>query len=116
LIDAVGPDRMAEVGHAMGLQNLNPAPGMYGLPLTLGANEVTLLDLTTAYHTILNDGVYANTRAVLKATDGLGNVIQVEPPTEYEQVLNPDAAYQVTSILADREARAPAFGINSILN
>jgi membrane carboxypeptidase/penicillin-binding protein PbpC len=46
LLDAVGVDRMVEVGRAMGLRSLSDEPGRYGLPLTLGAAEVTLLDLT----------------------------------------------------------------------
>jgi len=116
LVDAVGPDRMAQVGNAMGLKNLSTSPGMYGLPLTLGANEVTLLDLTTAYHTILNHGAHIDTRSVLEATDGQGNPVQVEEPQVTTQVISPDAAYNVTSILSDPQARAPAFGINSILN
>ncbi|MGL4651337.1 MAG: transglycosylase domain-containing protein, partial [Caldilineaceae bacterium] len=116
LLDQVGPDRMATVGYAMGLKTLSTQKGAYGLPLTLGANEVTLLDLTTAYHTIQNNGQYAPYQAVLSATDALGRPVNLEPQQAPTPVLSPAAAYQVTSVLSDRDARAPMFGVNSILN
>ncbi len=115
LIDAVGPDRMAQMGNAMGLSTLATTPGIYGLPLTLGANEVTLLDLTTAYHTLRNDGAYVPPRTILAATDPLGNPVQIESLATPRQVLKPEAAFQVTSILSDNKAREPAFGVNTPL-
>lgn len=114
LLDALGVPRMVEVGRALGLLSLSPDPNLYNLPLTLGANEVTLLDLATAYHSILNQGRYAPYKAILAVTDGLGNPLPL-PEHEPVQVVSPEAAYQVTSILSDNEARAPVFGVNSQL-
>jgi penicillin-binding protein 1C len=115
LIDAVGPDRMAQIGNAMGLTTLATTPGIYGLPLTLGANEVTLLDLTTAYHTLRNEGAYVPSRTILAATDPLGNPVQIETQASPVQAIKPEAAFQVTSILSDNKAREPAFGVNTPL-
>lgn len=115
LIAALGPDRMAQVGQQMGIKTLSAEPGMYGLPLTLGANEVTLLDLSTAYHTLRNEGAYVTNRAVLQATDARGRTVKIEDDPEPKQVISADAAFQVTSILSDGEARAPMFGVNTPL-
>ena len=114
LLDALGVPRMVEIGRALGLLSLTGDPESYNLPLTLGANEVTLLDLTTAYHSILEQGRYTPYRALLEVTDGLGNLLEL-PQHEPVQVVSPDAAYQVTSILSDNDARAPTFGTNSAL-
>ena len=37
-------------------------------------------------------------------------------PQEGEQVIRPEHAYLITSILSDNQARAPMFGTNSVLN
>jgi penicillin-binding protein 1C len=115
LLDAVGVDRMVEVGRAMGLRSLSDEPGRYGLPLTLGAAEVTLLDLTTAFHTLLNYGFYMPNRSILAATNAQGNELNLDPPESAQQVISPQAAYQVTSMLSDNDARRPMFGANSKL-
>ncbi|HXF60409.1 MAG TPA: transglycosylase domain-containing protein, partial [Caldilineaceae bacterium] len=58
LLDALGVPRMLEMARAMGVHSLNQDSSWYGLSLTLGGGEVTLLDLTTAYHTLAAGGVY----------------------------------------------------------
>lgn len=115
LLDALGVDRMVEIVRDMGLLSLSDEPGRYGLPLTLGANEVTLLDLTTAFHTLLNNGSYVPNRAILAAVDAQGNRLDLEPVEPPQQAISPEAAFQVTSILSDNEARSPMFGANSKL-
>jgi penicillin-binding protein 1C len=115
LLDAVGVARMLEGARAMGLNSLTRDTSWYGLSLTLGGGEVTLLDLTTSFHTIANGGRYESPRAILYTTgapDGR-NVTGVRP--EPVQVISPESAYLVTHILSDNEAREPAFGVNNPL-
>lgn len=88
----------------------------YGLSLTLGGGEVTLLDMTGAYATIANGGRRLPPTAITQIVDFHGNVVyQYNPPTG-DQVIRPEHAYLISSILSDNEARTPAFGQNSVLN
>jgi len=87
----------------------------YGLSLTLGGGEVSLLEMTGAFSVIANGGRRVPPVAILKITDYNGNAIyQYQPPTG-DQVIRPEHAYLISSILSDNEARAPMFGQNSVL-
>ena len=56
LLSEVGVPDMVAMGRSMGLQGLDRPADQYGLSLTLGGAEVTLLSLTNAYATIDNGG------------------------------------------------------------
>jgi penicillin-binding protein 1C len=88
----------------------------YGLSLTLGGGDVTLLDLTSAYSVFANGGKRMAPQAILKITDYQGNVIYQYQPPAGEQVIRAEHAYLITSILSDNNARAMEFGTNSVLN
>ncbi len=115
LLDQVGVPAMLEMAHAMGIQGLRQPPSHYGLSLTLGGGEVTLLDLTTAYATLANAGGYVPPVAILRVADRVGRVIVNYEPPAPQPVLDPRAAYLVSSILSDNEARTPMFGAHSPL-
>jgi membrane peptidoglycan carboxypeptidase len=122
-LDYVGiydnPDTQAEDGliafaRRLGITTLTRDD--YGLSLTLGGGEVTLLDLTGAYAAIANGGRRVPPTAITQIVDFNGNVVyQYNPPTG-DQVIRPEHAYLISSILSDNEARTPAFGQNSVLN
>ena len=115
LLDAVGVQRMLEGARAMGIQSLTRDTNWYGLSLTLGGGEVTLLDLTTSFHTIANGGRYLPPKSILYATgapNGQDSIMQQAQPV---QVISPEAAYLVTDVMSDNRARTPAFGENSVL-
>lgn len=88
----------------------------YGLSLTLGGGEVNLLELTEAYATFANGGLRLPPVAITKILDHDGNVVYQSQLSAPQQVLSPDLAYLITSILSDNQARTPAFGPNSVLN
>lgn len=115
LLDGVGVARMLESAQAMGLQSLSRGPEWYGLSLTLGGGEVTLLDLATAYHTIANDGRYLPPRYILAISDGTGQSLWEDADLTGVQVISPAAASLTTDILSDNPARTPMFGANSYL-
>lgn len=88
----------------------------YGLALTLGGGEVSLLELTAAYSTFANEGRKMPTVAITKIVDHTGNVVyEYEPPTG-DQVIRAEHAYLVSSIMADTTARIPMFGTNPVIN
>ena len=93
-----------------------PPNDQYGLALTLGGGEVRLLDLATGYGVLANNGVLVTPTVISKVVlpDG-----QVERDylqnNKAGQVVAPEYAYLITSILSDNAARTPAFGANSVL-
>ncbi|HXF60410.1 MAG TPA: transglycosylase domain-containing protein [Caldilineaceae bacterium] len=115
LLDAVGVERMLAGARAMGIQSLTRDTDWYGLSLTLGGGEVTLLDLTTAYHTLANGGRYKAPQAILFTTGGPPGTDIAMDTGPGEQVIAPQSAYLVTHILSDNEARSLEFGSESML-
>jgi len=109
----------------MGINTLNNE--FYGLSLTLGGGEVTLLDMAYAYSVFANSGVMAgepvpaedlkagfrelNPVSILKIQDAQGNVIYEYTEPRRKEVLRPQLAYMITDILSDRlPAPSPSPG------
>ena len=88
----------------------------YGLALTLGGGDVSLLELTSAYSVFANSGRKVPPVAILRIVDFEGNVIYEYQPPQPEQVVRAEHAFLISSILSDNEARAMMFGRNSLLN
>ncbi|TGL44711.1 penicillin-binding protein 1C [Leptospira perdikensis] len=80
-------------------------PEFYGPSLALGTADMSLLELTNAYRTLANAGVYSG----LKFQN-------VSKETETRMVFSPMVSYMVSEILADREARSLGFGWDNFLS
>ena len=87
----------------------------YGLSLTLGGGEVTLLELAGAYATLANNGRRIPPVAITKIVDYQGNLVYQYQQPSGDQVIRPEHAYLISSILSDNQARTPAFGPDSVL-
>jgi 1A family penicillin-binding protein len=109
----VGLPAMLDVAHRTGIQSLDRPD--YGLSLTLGGGEVTLLELTAAYAVLASGGIYREPVAILRIEDAAGRVVYEYQPPSGAYVISPQHAYLITHILADNEARTPMFGPNSML-
>ncbi|HBR17261.1 MAG TPA: penicillin-binding protein, partial [Deltaproteobacteria bacterium] len=68
------------------------------LSLALGSSSLSLLELTSAYSTFANMGKKAEPIFITKITDKAGNVIEETLPAS-QDVLNPQTAYLMTSLL-----------------
>ncbi|MBY0110913.1 PBP1A family penicillin-binding protein [Patescibacteria group bacterium] len=99
----------------MGISTLGSA-GSYGLSLALGAGEVKLLELTSAYGVFANNGVRVPAVSVLKVTDNKGTVLEEYTPPLGEQVLDAGVARDISSMLSSNEARFPAYQPNNPFN
>ncbi len=88
----------------------------YGLSLTLGGGEVTVMEMTEAFSVFANNGKKVEPVAITRIEDHEGKVIFTAEPQTPTQVIREEHAYLITSILSDAKARAPMFGTNSILN
>ena len=96
----VGPDRFVDRLRAVGLETVRESGDYYGYSLALGSADVTLLQLTNAYRTLANDGVWSQVRFVPGQR-------QAAP----RRAISVAASYIVADILSDRAARALAFGL-----
>ena len=112
--DLPGEDGFIAFARRMGISTLNRED--YGLSLTLGGGDVTLLELTGAYSIFANSGRRVPPVAISKILDYQGNTIYEYKQPAGEQVIRPEHAYLISSILSDNQARTPAFGPNSVLN
>jgi penicillin-binding protein 1B len=87
----LGPPLMVKTAHEMGIHSDLPAV----LPMAIGADEVTLLELTSAYQTFASMGEQATPYAVESVIDANGKQIYQHTP-ETSQVIDPNVAYLMT--------------------
>ncbi len=85
-----------------------------GLSLVLGGCEVKLIDHVGAYSVLANYGNRHEKTAVLKVEDRNGEILE-EFKDNPKEVLDPQAAYSLISIMTDNAARSYVFGANSPL-
>jgi 1A family penicillin-binding protein len=109
----MGVDAIVEFGKQMGISSWGSADN-YGLSITLGAAEVTMKDLATAYGVIANGGNRVDLDPILLITDTDGKVISKKEAKE-TSVIDAGIAYIISNILADDRARSIEFGTNSPL-
>jgi membrane peptidoglycan carboxypeptidase len=111
----VGPENIVETAHLMGITApLDPVPS-----ITLGVEEVSTLDMASAYATLANDGVHCKPFAVdhvdqPKADGRPGYELLFEHRPQCEEVIDPDIAHLVTAMLervvTSGTGRAAAIG------
>lgn len=114
VLETLGPDLLYYRLKALGFDSLEKPPGHYGLGLTLGDGEVRLLELTRAYAALATGGRFRRERTVLGRIDRNGLEAAFGPEKAFD-VLAPGAAYIITHILSDPDARVPTFGYRSPL-
>ena len=126
----VGVDYLLSLLQRFGVETIGTDASRYGLSLTLGGGEITLVELTNAYSVFANQGSYVPTTSILCVINSDGDVIYqyenscpegrvtgntIDVTGFGSQVLDPRIAYLVTDILSDNAARTPAMGSNSAL-
>lgn len=113
-----GVDAMIATASAMGITTFTE-PERYGLSLTLGGGEVTMLNMAEAFGVFANGGYKVPLQSVLKVTDSRGKVLEeYKPPKNAifgKKVMDPGIAFIISHILQDNGARTAAFGSNSVL-
>ena len=112
-LNEVGLPSLLEVARRLGIQSLTRQD--YGLSLTLGGGEVTLLEMTDAYAAFANQGYRVEPRSILYITDQTGQVVVPASEPALTRVMDPRHAYWISDILSDNQARTRAFGADSYL-
>jgi 1A family penicillin-binding protein len=134
-LDTIGLPAFLDNAKAFGITALTRKD--YWLALTLGGGEVPLIEMAGMYQTFANEGRRMPPIAIRQVVSSQGKVLcQFTPPPssgssraqgegikpcqpgldpDKQQVVSPEHAYLITSILADKKARCPAFGCPNVL-
>ncbi len=111
-------ESMIATASAMGITTFKD-PSRYGLSLTLGGGEVTMLDMATAFGVFANQGYRVDLHPILKITNPKGEIIeQYNPPKSSifgKKILPSEVTWIISDILADNNARLLEFGPDSEL-
>lgn len=108
-----GVEDMMATASAMGIKTFKD-PHRYGLSLTLGGGEVTMLDMAEAFGVFANSGYRIPLHPILKVTDASGKVLEEYNPPKSpilgKKVLPSEVTFLISHILLDNNARSLAFG------
>jgi len=130
VLSKVGVMDTVRTAHRMGINTLNE--DFYGLSLTLGGGEVTLVDMAYAFSVLANGGVMIGEPvppgrarpgyrqldpvAILRVEDREGNLLKEYTRPATQEVVSPQLSYLMNDILSDNASRIPAFGVNNKLH
>jgi penicillin-binding protein 1A len=80
----------------------DPCPSLLeALPsIALGSEEVTPLEMASAYATLAAGGLYRQPKVVSRVTDGTGKVLE-SGPSDPVQAISPEVAYTATTLLQE---------------
>lgn len=116
VLQTIGSDQLYLRLKKLGFDSLKKSPSFYGIGLTLGNGEVTLLELVRAYVALARGGFYFEEKSILDVVDLNKKRKKPFHNPRTEQIFSPQVAYILTHILSDDDARIPSFGYNSSLN
>ncbi len=105
LADALGVESLLHVLHEAGFTSLRRSAEYYGLGLSLGNGDVTLLELANGYRALAAGGVWRPWRWRAAAPD--------EPVEPGRRIVSARSAALVLDVLEDPVARIPGFGIET---
>lgn len=108
-----GIDNVLNLASRAGITTLgNLSREEKSLALALGAGEVRLLDLTNAYATFANNGVYNKATGILRVEDAKGKMLEEYTPDPQDAV-DPGVAHDISWMLSNNEARQPEYPPNN---
>jgi penicillin-binding protein 1C len=104
-LSLVGTELFLQKLRSLGIKALNESGDFYGPALALGSADVSLWELVNAYRTLANGGVW---NSLLLTPEG-------KRIASAKRVFSPEAAFLISDILSDREARSLTFGLENPL-
>ncbi len=119
LLAMVGIKDFLQKAYDMGLTSLAPTDAnvnRFGLSVTLGGGETTLLDLTSAYSVFAAGGIKRDTSYLQEIDDFNNKPIYKQVRGNERRVFSPEVSFLVSHILSDNNARTMEFGPNSYLH
>lgn len=101
-----GIENSLEVAHSLGDVSYCEGRSDYGLSIAIGSGcGIRMVEHANAYASLARGGSYKDISYVLEVKNSTGDVIESWTDTEAKQVVDPQVAYMVSSILSDRSAR-----------
>lgn len=97
-------EEIIKYAKTLGLSNLKENFG-YGAPIAIGTAEAKPIDMMQAYSVFANNGLKKQLYSIEKIEDNEGNIIEEHKDLPGEEVLNPAAAYIISKILSNNDAR-----------
>ncbi len=110
----IGVKTMIDKGRLMGITSWDEE-SRFGLSLTLGGGEVTMIDMAKVFGTLANIGKRVDLTPILDVTDYTGRTIEHFNGPKSVDAVKPEAAWIIGNILSDNAARTSAFGPSSSL-
>jgi len=112
-LNTIGVDKFIDFSTKMGISTWTDK-SRYGLSLTLGGGEVTMIDMAEAFGVFANQGYKMPINYFQKIEDNTGNTLREVTPFKIKEI-DPAIAYIISDILSDNFARTFAFGPGSSL-
>jgi membrane peptidoglycan carboxypeptidase len=97
----VGVDAMMEMVQQLGIRRDWGDRSRYGLSFAIGAGELRLIDMVSAYQTVANMGVRVEPTFIDHILDSRGNMVKDFSKPEGRRVLDAGIAYVFADILKD---------------
>ncbi|MDX6561072.1 MAG: penicillin-binding protein [Gaiellales bacterium] len=98
LMRDLGPKQVAATAHLLGIRSQLPLH----CSMVLGADDVTPLELTSAYATIAAGGVYHRPRTIRRVEDAAGKIVASRVfRVKAKRVVSDGVAYEATQILKE---------------
>ncbi len=104
-LSLIGIEPFLSILRKLGIKGLNESGDFYGPSLALGSADVSLWELVNAYRTLANGGRWSEIHSIL------GGSASSRP----RQVFSQEAAFLISDILSDRDARSLTFGLENPL-
>ena len=109
MMEALTPQQVISYARRFGIEaKLEPY-----LSLALGAADLTLLDMTSAYSVFPNGGVRMRPYPILKISDRDGNLLEEQRP-EPQDAIRADTAFVMTNLLRGVVQRGTAGSANKL--
>ena len=105
-LSLVGMEPFLNKLRRLGIKGLNESGDFYGPSLALGSADVSLWELTNAYRSLANEGIWSECSLISKEN----------PLARENRVFSKEASFLISDILSDREARSITFGLENSLS
>lgn len=115
VLNMMGVQQFVDYAKLMGIDTWQDS-SRFGLSLSLGGGEVTLVDLAQVYSVFATGGYRIEPTPFKRIVDDKERIIFQSDEVNTVQVINPGVAYIISDILSDEVARQQTFGTNSALN
>ena len=109
LQERVGVNHTVQVARRLGIAS----PLAPNLSLALGTSDLTLLELTSAYGALANQGTWVTPTTIRYVTDARGKLLDEEVP-QGREAMSPETAYVITHMLRGVVERGTGQGAKAL--